>query len=349
MTEASDGTAVDSEGGAGKSLSLTLAKALGRSGCDVDRICDLRRLSGGASQETWAFGAHLRDGGVEQLILRRMPQGERPGDLSAGPELEAQVIALVASAGVPVPAVREVLRPSDGAGRGVVMNLIEGETLARKIIRDHAFDQARAEFADQAGQILARIHAVDATHLALRVSDTAEEIEDLWGKYLRSDMPRPVFEIAFRWLRSHIPDAGEPRLVHGDFRNGNLIFGPEGVRAVLDWELTHRGDPREDLGWLCVNSWRFGEIDKPAGGLAGREELLSAYERASGRAVDRVGVHFWEVLGTLRWGVMCASMVEWIDNGSDASIERCMIARRASETEIDLMRLLSSTGTAHAG
>ena len=136
MTEASDGTAVDSEGGAGKSLSLTLAKALGRSGCDVDRICDLRRLSGGASQETWAFGAHLRDGGVEQLILRRMPQGERPGDLSAGPELEAQVIALVASAGVPVPAVREVLRPSDGAGRGFVMNLIEGETLARKIIRD---------------------------------------------------------------------------------------------------------------------------------------------------------------------------------------------------------------------
>ena len=73
--------------------------------------------------------------------------------------------------------------------------------------------------------------------------------------------------------------------MHGDFRHGNLIIGPDGVRAVLDWELAHTGDPMEDLGWICVNSWRFGEIDKPVGGFGTREELFAGYE-AAGRRVD---------------------------------------------------------------
>ena len=73
--------------------------------------------------------------------------------------------------------------------------------------------------------------------------------------------------------------------MHGDFRHGNLIIGSDGVRAVLDWELAHLGDPMEDLGWICVNSWRFGEIDKPVGGFGSREELFAGYEEG-GRKVD---------------------------------------------------------------
>ena len=82
--------------------------------------------------------------------------------------------------------------------------------------------------------------------------------------------------------------------MHGDFRHGNLIIGPDGVRAVLDWELAHLGDPMEDLGWICVNSWRFGEIDKPVGGFGTREELFAGYE-AAGRRVDPERV---EILGS---------------------------------------------------
>ena len=97
--------------------------------------------------------------------------------------------------------------------------------------------------------------------------------------------------------------------MHGDFRHGNLIIGPDGIRAVLDWELAHIGDPMEDLGWICVNSWRFGEIDKPVGGFGTREELFAGYE-AAGRRVDPDRVKFWEVMGTLRWGVMCCGMMQ---------------------------------------
>jgi hypothetical protein len=50
---------------------------------------------------------------------------------------------------------------------------------------------------------------------------------------------------------------------------------------------------------------------------------------------------FWEVMGTLRWGVMCVGMMQRFRSNPDHSMERAMIGRRASETEIDLLRLLA--------
>jgi aminoglycoside phosphotransferase (APT) family kinase protein len=161
-------------------------------------------------------------------------------------------------------------------------------------------------------------------------------------------MDRPVMEWAFRWLRDNTPSADfEPRVVHGDLRTGNIIVGPEGLRAVLDWEVVHVGDPMEDVGWICVPSWRFGEIDKPAGGFGSREELFAGYEAESGRRVDPDRVRFWEALGTLRWGLSCAMMAREFQAG-DRSVERAAIGRRASETEIDLLNMLAPEGRAHA-
>ncbi len=169
-----------------------------------------------------------------------------------------------------------------------------------------------------------------------------KEIGDLEREYRGFDWPRPVFELALRWLAEHDPGPSrEITLVHGDFRHGNLIIGPDGVRAVLDWELAHLGDPMEDLGWICVNSWRFGEIDKPVGGFGSREDLFAGYEEA-GRKVDPDRVMFWEVMGTLRWGVMCCGMMQRFRTGPDHSMERAMIGRRSSETEIDLLALAGS-------
>jgi aminoglycoside phosphotransferase (APT) family kinase protein len=169
----------------------------------------------------------------------------------------------------------------------------------------------------------------------------AAEIAELERDYRAFSQPRPVFELALKWLRDNDPGpSAEITLVHGDFRHGNLIIGADGIRAVLDWELAHLGDPMEDLGWICVNSWRFGEIDKPVGGFGTREELFAGYE-ATGRRADPARVMFWEVMGTLRWGVMCCGMMQRFRTSPERSIERAMIGRRASETEIDLLRLLA--------
>jgi aminoglycoside phosphotransferase (APT) family kinase protein len=235
------------------------------------------------------------------------------------------------------------LSAQDGLGSGFIMDRVEGETIPRKILRDAQFAQARGLLTGQLGKAIAGIHALDRSRLPnLRLMTVAGELDDLAAEYKSFDWPRPVFDLALRWLRDNAPAPSDTvTLVHGDFRHGNLIVGPEGLRAVLDWELAHFGDPMEDLGWICVNSWRFGEIDKPVGGLGTREELFAAYESASGRPVDIARVMFWEVLGTLRWGIMCCGMMQRFRIGPDHSMERAMIGRRASETEIDLLRLLA--------
>ena len=300
------------------------------------------KLSGGASQETWSFDIVHPDGNVG-AILRRAPQGYGlvPAR-AAGLNAEAILMQLAYEAGVPSPRVLHVLRPQDDLGTGFIMRRVEGETIARKILRDAQFAQIRPELARQLGKVLAGIHGLELAQLPeLRHVTVASEIAELERDYRSFEWPRPVFELALRWLRDHDPGASEQvTLVHGDFRHGNFIIGPDGVRAVLDWELAHVGDPMEDLGWICVNSWRFGEIDKPVGGLGSREELFAGYE-AAGRRVDRARVMFWEVVGTLRWGVICCSMMQRFRSGPEHSLERAMIGRRSSETEIDLLRLLA--------
>jgi len=300
------------------------------------------KLSGGASQETWSFDIVHPDGKVG-AILRRAPQGYGAAPTrAAGLDAEARLMQLAHEAGVPSPRVMHVLEPEDGLGAGFIMARIEGETIARKILRDDTFANARPLLAHQLGKVAAGIHGLPRSELPkLREMSAAKEIAEIGREYRGFNWPRPVFELALRWLSDHDPGpSDEVTLVHGDFRHGNLIIGPDGVRAVLDWELAHLGDPMEDLGWICVNSWRFGEIDKPVGGFGSREDLFAGYE-AAGRKADPARVKFWEVMGTLRWGVMCCGMMQRFRIGPDHSMERAMIGRRASETEIDLLRLLA--------
>src|SRR5260370_39173791 len=214
------------------------------------------RLSGGASQEAWSFDIVHPDGNMG-AILRRAPQGYGAARTrAAGLNAEAKLMQLAHDAGVPSPRVLYVLQPQDDLGTGFVMERVEGETIPRKILRDQQFAQARPKLARQLGKVLAGIHGLDVRQLPeLRRMTAAKEIGELERDYRSFDWPRPVFELALRWLRDHDPGPSrEVTLVHGDFRHGNLIIGPDGVRAVLDWELAHLGDPLEDLGRMCVNS-----------------------------------------------------------------------------------------------
>jgi aminoglycoside phosphotransferase (APT) family kinase protein len=311
-------------------------------GGGIERIA---RLSGGASQETWSFEVH--DGKDRRpLILRRAPPGYRRPLGSPGLATEARLMELASEHGVPSPRVLYVLRPEDGLGEGFLMDRVPGETIPRKILRDPLFAEIRPKLAFALGTILGRIHTVEGTGLeALRKVTAKSAMAELRSSYEADGSPRPVFELAFRWLEKRAPATPESiALVHGDFRNGNMIIGPDGVRAVLDWELAHFGDPMEDLGWLCVNSWRFGMMHKPVGGFGQVSELVAGYDSVGGRRADRQRVAFWQTLGSLRWGVICTGMLARFESGEDRSIERATIARRASETEIDLLRIIAPRG-----
>ncbi|HEV2365647.1 MAG TPA: phosphotransferase family protein [Caulobacteraceae bacterium] len=322
-----------------QALETLARKRLGGGG-----IAGLARITAGATQEIWRFELE-KDGAREPLILRRAPgEGLRLSESAVGLETEAELIGAAAEKGVPVPAVRYVLAPEDDLGRGFVCTFVAGETLGGRIAKSDAFAAVRPKLAGQCGGILARLHTLEPERFpGLRRATTPELLAGYKAAYRAAGWPRPVFELAFRWLEDRMPPPPEaPRLVHGDFRNGNLIVDAnKGVVAVLDWEIAHVADPMEDLGWICANCWRFGVEEKPVGGFGEREALWDAYEAAGGARVRRDHAHWWEVYGSLRWGVMCAGMTAAF-RGADPSVERAVIARRASENEIDLLRLIAA-------
>ena len=320
-------------------LAAGLAAVLSGDGPAV-QVGAVKRLSGGASQETWAFEARAADGAARPLILRRAPPGaEHRGSGNVGLDGEAAILRLAGAAGVPVPEVVAGLRPEHGLGQGFVMNRLAGETLGRRVAAAH-----RPQLAYQCGQALARIHALPLDRLPpLRRTQPRAEVEHLRAQHAGMGAARPVFQLALRWLADHAPADTAPALVHGDFRNGNLMCDLDAAGGaligVLDWELAHVGDPMADLGWLCCNSWRFGQSQRPVGGFGFDTELFAGYRDAGGTP-DAQRVRWWQVLGTLRWGVICESMGHAWLSGAEPVMEKAAIGRRASENEIDLLDLL---------
>jgi aminoglycoside phosphotransferase (APT) family kinase protein len=316
-----------------------LHAALARLMPAASRIADLRALAGGASQQTWSFDALTAQGAVP-LILRRAPPGSLPPAEAIGLATEAALLARLQGSGVPVPKVLGVLIAQDGLGEGYVMERVAGEANSRRILREPRFAAARSRLARQCGAALAAMHRIALAPLPPLPSAHAHEALGFYRRqHDRVGIPRPVFELAFQWLQQRLPGApAATALVHGDFRNGNLMVDEQGLCSVLDWEMAHLGDPMEDLGWLCVNAWRYGH-EAPVGGFGSREDLYAGYEAAGGR-VDPARVRFWEVLGTLKWGVICEAMARSWQNGEVRTVERAAVGRRASESEIDLLCLM---------
>jgi aminoglycoside phosphotransferase (APT) family kinase protein len=291
------------------------------------------RLSGGASKETWSFDAIGADGTSTGLILRRDLPG-RPGEPGVL-DREAAALSIAHDAGLPVPEMLFSFTAAALGAAGMIMRRVDGETIARRILRDDAYATARAVLVGQLGRFAAALHAQPVPTFFPRPDPLAGLREQL-DSFGRSS---EVFELAMTELAASPPPPRDPVLVHGDFRLGNLIVGPEGLRAVLDWELTHVGNPAEDLGWLCVKAWRFG-AGPPVAGLGSREELLAAYRAAGGPDISRAELRWWEILGTLRWGVICLTQAWAHLSGAHRSVELAAIGRRVAEQEWDLLLLL---------
>jgi aminoglycoside phosphotransferase (APT) family kinase protein len=332
-------------------LARALADALRAPlGGDV-RIEALARLTGGASRETWSFDAVDSAGATHPLILRRDFTGAGRASLAsmigvdddldrAG---EFHLLRALAAAGLPVP--RPLVRPDPNTDLHdcFIMARLTGEGLPQRLLRDDTYAEARRVLPDQIGTALADIHALAAADLPPLPEHTAERQIDVARRMTAlGPAPRPVFELALRWLDERRAPDPPRRLVHGDFRNGNFLVGPEGLRAVLDWEFAHIGDPMEDVAFLCLKPWRFGRVDAEVGGFGPRVALYRAYERASGMPIDPARVRFWEILNNLKWGALCVARAMAHVLGMQRSVEGAAIGRRVAETEYDILTLMET-------
>lgn len=300
-------------------------------------ITELRKLTGGASRETWSFTANGED-----LILRRDPPARpsHPGVMRR----EADVMRACTRAGLRAP---EVLLDDDGkllGTTGLVMRRVPGETIARRILRDDEYAAARRVLIPQLAEFLAGLHAIDPAEVPGTESPDPMAI---WDKYQRLDQRSAVFDRTHEWLLAHRPPHTADALIHGDLRMGNVIVDHDGLAAVIDWELIHRGDPHEDVAWLCLKAWRFG-LPLEVGGLGTLDDLVAAYAAAGGRPLDRDTLRWWLVAKTFTWGVGCMLQADTHLSGRVRSVDLAAVGRRTAEQEWDLIELLDPTACAAA-
>ena len=305
-----------------------------------------QQLSAGASQETWRITFRGRSG-ESRLALRRC-QPKAVSQSGAGAitlEIEAALLRLAVQSGIPGPEVFYVLQPDDQLGSGFIMQWLDGETLGQRINRAPELADIRPQLARQCGELLGRIHRLPWQNTALADQlpsiTPAELVDQTWEYYRDINVPVPMIDYTWRWLKDNLPVDSRRTLVHGDFRNGNLmVTAGAGINAVLDWELAHIGDPMRDLGWLCVNSWRFGNSELPVGGFGHLDDLLAGYEGTSGLNVDRQTLRFWQVFGSFWWAMVTLQMAQAWRTGETPSLERPVIGRRSSEAQMDCVSLL---------
>lgn len=307
-------------------------------------VDDMKASSAGARRGNILFDATSGEKTLH-LVATILPTAE----IQINPiTAEAGVRIVAEEHGVPVPHVHAVCTdPGYVGGPFFLSDRVDGESVPRRVLRLARSEEIGERIVTQLGEALARLHAIDPALAPDDLNDDPSEnpaatalaaaeraVTDLL-------VPRPAMAMGLRWLERHLPGPPPKRtIVHGDVRNGNIIVGPKGLAAVLDWEGTVRhGDPMQDLAWPALRMWRFREDENEIGGLAGREPFVAGYER-SGGTFDEERFEWWKVLGTLRWGIGLAGQAGQHLTGQFRSIVMAASGRRVSELEWDLLMLV---------
>jgi aminoglycoside phosphotransferase (APT) family kinase protein len=331
-----------------RALARFLAETTGAESIEIARIA---LLPGGAIQENWAIDAEFDGGslaGTQRLVLRTDASTGVPSSLDRIEEFA--VLRAASAAGVTVP---EPLFACDDVGvlgkPFFVMRRVAGSALGRPITLDPALETARPAIAERLGRELARMQTIRPPRPGLDFLRTIGPLDHITGLRAYLDghpNPRPVLEWALRWAETHPPDPLPPVLCHRDFRTGNYMLDGTQLTAILDWEFAGWGDPDEDIGWLCCKGWRFGRLDREAGGIAAREPFYRGYEAGSGRRLDPERVRFWEVMANLRWAVIALQQSDRFLIGGARNLSTAITGRRATECELELLVLLDPEGAA---
>jgi aminoglycoside phosphotransferase (APT) family kinase protein len=314
-------------------------------------VANLQRIPGGASRETWSFDASWSENGAtvnEGLIIRRDPDASL---LETDRDVEFRVVQAVYGK-VPVPKTYWI--ETDGAALDrpfFVMGRIDGcETSPSKVLMDPRYFTARERMAREFVDVLAAIHAVDWRDCGLDFLEPPASVErcalteiERWEEIIDRDSlePQPVLRAGLRWLRHHLPPpASKIALVHADYRTGNFLAAPDGeIKGILDWEMTHLGDPMEDVGWVCMRPWRW-LGNELIGGMMDREDFYKMYEEASGLEVDKEAVRFWEVLGNIKFAGIFVTGARSFCDGRTRSPLMALLGRSIPRLEIEIMDLI---------
>jgi aminoglycoside phosphotransferase (APT) family kinase protein len=314
------------------------------------RIVHCHPLTGGAIQENWVLEVELSDGplaGRHALVLRT----DAPSRVAVS-RSRAEEFALIRAAhraGVVVP--EPLWLGTDPAVLGkpfFLMRQVAGVAAGHKLVKDPGFPIDRVRLAQRLGEELAKIHALTPPQPGLEVlgapsRDPAQDRITEYRGYLDAlDVARPALEYGLAWAERHAPEPGLITLTHQDYRTGNYLVDENGLASILDWEFAGWGDPDCDIGWFCARCWRFGAVEREAGGIGARADFLKGYERLSRRTVDPDRVRFWEVMAHIRWAIIALQQAERHVSGQEPSLELALTGRIPAELELEILRLIEA-------
>ncbi len=286
-------------------------------------VSNLARIPGGASRETYRFRAHY-DGRNRGLILRRDPPASL---IETERAAEYRAYDAFHGLGLPVPApVALELDPAPLERPFFIMEEIEN-CQAGVILSPDPYGEHREAIGKQFFSVLGKIASYDPRDIGLSDFEGETDIHDVamhevarWEKVVLEDErePQPIVRAAIRWLkRNPPPPAQRIAVVHGDYRTGNFLFDQDGtIRAILDWEMAHLGDPLEDLGWAIDPLWSGGNTDM-AGGMLPRDEAIALWQKASGLRVEPEALFWWEIFASMKGAAIWISAAREYAQGSN--------------------------------
>lgn len=313
-------------------------------------IDELEPLAGGGSLDTWRIKGRAGDEELHLVLRRDLETIMVEESLTRAQEFKLLRAAYQSYVRVPRPR----WQSDDALGKpAFLMDYVDGFSIGRIIVKAPEAEPARQVLPELMAEQIALIHKIDFQAEGLDFLPTPPEgqfpaeaaLAAVRKVLTRLNIQNPTLEFGFRWLEKNIPACPQMTLVHGDFRLGNFQIGlPHGLNAVIDWEFAHIGDPVEDLAWPCVRDWRFGVGHLRLAGISDREPFLQAYERHTGKTIDRKAVDYWEIMGNLRWAVTCLAQADRHLSGLDPSVEFASLGRRSAEMQLEMLRLIEVAG-----
>lgn len=273
-------------------------------------VANLARIPGGASRETYRFRARYSRDGVEierGLILRRDPPASL---IETERTTEFRAYRAFHGLGLPVPEPIALEESTEVLDRPFfVMEEIENCQVG-SILSSNPYGELREKIGRQFFANLGRIARADVDDIGLGDLEGERDPKKCWSheverweKVIDEDErePQPIARAALRWLkRNPPPPAQKISVVHGDYRTGNFLHDADGnMRAILDWEMAHLGNPLEDLGWAIDPLWSHGDPLRPAGTVP-RAEALAIWEKESGLRLDTAALAWWEIFASFK-------------------------------------------------
>lgn len=316
---------------------------------DSDRVTvHAHRLGGGAIQENHALAVTVYGGpmaGAHRWVLRTdAPSGV---EVSRSREQEFRLLELAFKAGLTVPEPLWACAEASIIGRPFyIMERVAGSADGRRLVQTEWTAAQRRSIAVALARNLALLHAVDPLSPEISFLKRFEGSPALrrvaqYRAYLDAlPEPQPVVEWGLRWLELNAPEGTDTVLCHCDFRTGNIMIDDDRVTGILDWEFADFSDPIEDLGWFCARCWRFGADTFEAGGIGEKEDFVCAYERSSGRTVNRHALRYWQIMAEARWAVIALQQAARHLSGRESSLELALTGYMVPEMEMNLIQAI---------